>query len=129
MLNRPWRGPLVLGVLASLSCGAITSVATADHYHVNCVNHGLVHGASTNDSAFHSRVEGSTYDCAWFPSRCDPGQWSNVFMYGNAGRGATCDTFAGNVGPECVGLSRTAKGDIGIYVFAYHAHWAHNRCF
>ena len=114
----------MLAAAAAFSFGAIVSFATAGHYHVNCNNHGLVHGGSTADSAYHARVESAP---CWYPSRCDVGQWNNIIRYGTAGRGVTCDTFI-YAGPECAGLARVELGDVGVVVFNYHGHKAHSPC-
>ena len=35
----------------------MANVAFGNHYHNNCVNHGFVHGSSTGDNYFWSRIE------------------------------------------------------------------------
>lgn len=111
----------VLAATPAVSFAAITSLETADHYHVNCNNHGLVHGSSTRDSAYHSRVESGP--CQAYAA-CDVGQVSNIILRGSTNPGVTCDTFLSGYGPECDGFAKT--GTDGPFV--YHRHNAHNPC-
>jgi hypothetical protein len=66
------RGLLLLALLCAISFGAIVRVALADNYHVTCVGHGFVSGASDTDGSFFSRVDagcGSTYrECGIYTS-------------------------------------------------------------
>ena len=48
---------LIAILLSGFIWGAVVRVALADHYHVNCVGHGFVHGDSTSDGSFFARVE------------------------------------------------------------------------
>lgn len=116
------RGVLGLGAAAAFSFGAITNIATADHYHVNCNNHGLVHGSSTADSNYHSRVEGSPCVMA---SRCKVGQWGNNIREGWGTPGATCNIQLVGYGPECGGTADVFADKWGP---SFHRHYAHNRC-
>lgn len=56
--NKQLSGGLVLLVIiCAYSFGAIVNLASADNYHVTCVGHGFVSGASQSDGSFFSRVE------------------------------------------------------------------------
>ncbi|HEV3001563.1 MAG TPA: hypothetical protein VGW75_12550 [Solirubrobacteraceae bacterium] len=118
---RVQRGVLLLATLAAFAFGAVIKVASASHYHTNCNGHGLVHGNSTSDSAYHSRVEGGPCQRT---SRCDVGQFGNIVSYGGAAAGVTCDNFLSGYGPECYGNAWTRLTD----AFDYHRHDAHSPC-
>lgn len=116
-------GVLALAAAVAFSFGAIASVATADHYHVNCNNHGLVHGSSTADSNYHARVEG-TPCYARHNSACIVRQWTNYITATYASAGVTCNAHAVGYGPECAGAA-----DVELRgFFGEHRHYAHNRC-
>lgn len=119
--KRVSRGVLVLAAAAAFSFGTITSIATGEHYHVNCNNHGLVHGSSTADSNYHARVEGTP--CQEF-SFCRANQWGTAVVERYASTGQTCNAHAYGYGPECAG-----SADVNMYRHIYgHRHYAHNRC-
>jgi hypothetical protein len=115
------RGVLIPATAAAASFGAITSIATGAHYHVNCNDHGLVDGGSTSDSAYHSRVEGGPCHAS---SSCSIGQFNTIIYYGAASVGFTCDQFVSGYGPECAGFARVALTGR----FAEHRHDAHDPC-
>lgn len=117
-------GLLALGAAAAFSFGAITNIATADHYHVNCNNHGLVHGSSTVDSNYYARVEGTPCQGNTY---CMTGQYNSGIYYQNAGPGVTCNAPAPGYGPECAGWAKVELLRSGPE-FSYHQHYAHNRC-
>lgn len=50
-------GLVILVLFAAFSFGAIVRIAVADPYHVTCVGHGFVAGASDSDGSFFARVE------------------------------------------------------------------------
>ena len=108
--------------IAALSLGASTQVATADHYHTNCNDHGLVHGTYTSDNAFHARVTG--WSCQE-TSYCYAGG-PQGFLTGNAsGPGVTCDAFArGASRGECSAWAYVELDNR----FGWHVHYAHSRC-
>lgn len=116
------RGGLGFAAAVALSRGAITNIATADHYHVNCNNHGLVHGSSTADSNYHARVEGTP--CRGAYAYCGVGQWGNLISEGWTGAGVTCNVHAYGYGPECGGTADVLLESR----FSQHRHYAHNRC-
>lgn len=119
--RRTSRGLLTLAAAAAFSCGAITNIATADHYHVNCNNHGLVHGSSTSDSSYHARVEGTPCQGSSF---CRVGQWDSALVERWASAGQTCNAHAYGYGPECVGFA-----EVSLHGHIYgHRHNAHNWC-
>lgn len=114
-----WPRAAAAGLVLGIACGAMTAVAPASHYHVNCNNHGLVHGSSTTDGWFHSRVEGTPCQRG---SRCDVGQFSTIYYYGSAGAGVTCNQLLNAT--ECAGNAWVRLND----AFAYHRHDAHSPC-
>lgn len=118
------RGLLVLILFSAFSFAAIVRVATADHYHTNCVDHGFVHGESTTDGSFFGRVDagcGSTF------RTCD------LYTYGNligsmsvSGTSTTCNNWSLSYGSytECASTTHTSSSG----VFSSHVHKAHNWC-
>ncbi|HEX8103882.1 MAG TPA: hypothetical protein VF533_14795 [Solirubrobacteraceae bacterium] len=125
-LRRAGRPKVVacVALLAAFSWGAAVRVALADHYHTNCVGHGLVHGDSLTDGSYFSRVEagcGSPY------RRCDI--YSGGAFVGSAtvsGTTATCNLWSRNYPNtvECMSAARVYSQG----VFADHYHNAHNWC-
>ncbi len=118
------RGVAVLAAVAALSTGAIAGVAadaTADHWHVNCNGHGLVHGESTNDGSFFSRVDSGPCHNS---SRCDLFQYDSVLGYAAAAPGVTCNNWSRNYGNyyECPGNARVELSTR----FGYHRHNTHS---
>lgn len=123
--KRQSRGVLGPAAAVALSLGAITNVATADHYHINCNNHGLVHGSSTADSNYHARVEGTPCRGAAY---CTVGQWGNPLFDGYVpGNGTTCNVHAVGYGPECAGTA-DVEAFYANGAFVLHRHYAHSRC-
>jgi hypothetical protein len=114
---------LLIILLTGFAWGAMVKVALADHYHVACVGHGFVHGESTTDGSFFSRVEagcGSTY------RQCD--LYSNgSFIGGSSASGSlTCNLWSRSIGnfTECASTAHTYSAG----VFSNHVHKAHNWC-
>lgn len=93
----------------------------ANHFHVTCNNHGLVHGGSTFDGVYHSRVEGGP--CIG-ESRCDTGFAGSIIIYGIASPGFTCDNIYNSPVAECKGNAWTRLDGH----FVYHRHDAHSPC-
>lgn len=115
---------LLIILLAGFAWGAVVKVALADHYHVACVGHGFVHGDSTTDGSFFSRVEpgcGSTY------RQCD--LYSNGSFIGGSsvsGTSLTCNLWSRSIGnfTECASTAHVYSAG----VFSTHVHKAHNWC-
>jgi hypothetical protein len=114
---------LLIILLAGFAWGAVVKVALADHYHVACVGHGFVHGESTTDGSFFSRVEpgcGSTF------RQCQ--LYSNGSFVGSssAGGNLTCNLWSRSIGnfTECASTAHTYSAG----VFSNHVHKAHNWC-
>ena len=94
------HGLIVLALVAAFSFSAIVTTALANHFHtVNGIGHGFVHGSSTTDGSFFSRIDSHT------PSY---GFWADCTVYGNGGLttiasdsqayGATCNAWSGGTG-------------------------------
>lgn len=131
---QPRRSRLARFALVALAAACVAAVgastASAGHYHSagNCSTstpHGLVHGSSTNDSAFHARVEGA--DCG-YKKVCTPAianQWTSntVVTYGVSN---TCNSFASR-GPEgpCGFAVVGSVSQAGTTIISTHAHYSH----
>lgn len=117
---------LVVVCVAAVGAGA----ASADHYHSagNCstaTEHGLVHGSSTNDSAFHARVESA--NCG-YRKVCTPAvanRWTGTteVTYGVSVR---CNSFSSH-GPEgaCGFAVVGSAAQSGTLIFTSHPHYSH----
>ena len=117
------RGIVLLALLCAFSFGAIVKVALATSYHVTCVGHGFVEGASQTDGSFFARVDngcGATYrTCA-------------IYSY-NTFRGsqATWDSTICNVWSRDFGDYTECASSVSVYdqgVFSDHTHIAPNWC-
>ena len=120
-LTRPLLG-LVLA--CAFSFGAMSSFAVAhEHFHTNCVPHGFVHGTSTTDGSFHSRVESG---CGSGQRRCAIYSYGSLRGEGFASGGATCNLWSNAYGnyTECASTSHTYYNG----VFSDHVHKATNWC-
>jgi hypothetical protein len=115
---------LLLMAVVGFAWGAAVTLATAGHYHVACVAHGFVHGDSTTDGSFFSRVEPG---CGSTLRRCE------LYTYGSfigsetaSGTTTTCNLWSRSFGnyTECASKSHNYSAG----VFASHAHLAHNYC-
>jgi hypothetical protein len=114
----------MLYLAVAIAAGAIWWVtdAWANHYHVNCVGHGFVHGSSTTDNEFHSRVENGCGNPG--AKRCDLD-----FIDGNgdpkgsvpAGVDATCNTPSNGQWGEYASVAIVDFNG----VFSVHNHSAH----
>ena len=121
--SRRLRGPLVALVLAcSFSFGAIVEFALADDYHVNCVGHGFLHGASQTDGSFFARVEGG---CGSGSRSCDIYTWGS-YVGGLTVNAATCNAWSRDWGDytECASTSHSTFSPY----FGNHVHKASNWC-
>lgn len=121
--RRPTVVPFI-ALLAAFSWGAAVRVALADHYHTNCIAHGLVHGSNTYDGSFHSRVETG---CGSVSRRCEIWE-GGIYVGGTSVVQATavCNTWSQSFNypaAECLGIAKV-RGDI----LAEHPHRAHNWC-
>jgi hypothetical protein len=111
-------------LVCAFSFGAIVQVARADHYHVNCVPHGFVHGANTNDGLFYAQVEAG---CGSTSRSCDlytSGSWDGGITVD--GTSATCTAQSTSYGSfsECHSTAHVES----VGVFSSHVHKAHNWC-
>lgn len=115
---------VVLLLLCAVSFGAIAQVAWASHhYHVTCVPHGFVHGDSTSDGSFFSRVE---YGCSSEARRCAIYNYGNFIARVIVGGTSTCNAWSRNYGTyrECA-----SSAHVEYYgVFSEHGHLAANWC-
>lgn len=114
----------LLASVCAFSFGAVVTVAYASsHYHVSCVGNGFVHGDSTTDGSFFSRVESgcssATRSCTLFVSGSYIGQ---ILTSGSS----TCNLWSRTYGnySECAGMARVRFDG----VFSEHDHYANNRC-
>jgi hypothetical protein len=114
----------LLMAIAGFAWGGLVTVALANHYHVNCVGHGLVHGASTTDGSFFARVEAGCGS----PSRSCKLYTNGSFDGGEtvSGSTTTCNAWSRSFGnyTECASSAHVASSG----VFAEHVHFAHNWC-
>jgi hypothetical protein len=120
---RRLRGGLVALVLASsFSFGAIVELAVADDYHVNCVGHGFLQGASDTDGSFFSRVEAG---CGSGSRRCDLYTWGS-YIGGLTVGAATCNAWSRDWGDytECASTAHLKF----LPYFDDHVHKASNWC-
>lgn len=112
--------------LIAWSAASGTAPASAAHYHVNCVAHGLVHGSSTNDGAAHSRVESGCSGQS-FCKMDDPNHPDGAgnplqlgFQFTNSS--TTCNVFVNNYPfGEWSFRSRTSRSG----QFGEHSHYPH----
>ncbi|MEA2190553.1 MAG: hypothetical protein QOI73_674 [Solirubrobacteraceae bacterium] len=113
---------LTLTLTCAFCFGAIVKLAFADDYHVTCVGHGFVHGASQTDGSFFSRVESG---CGAASRKCDI-YVSGVFVGGYWVGNATCNAWSRDFGnyTEC---HATAHVQL-VGAFADHVHKASNWC-
>jgi hypothetical protein len=115
---------LIVILLSGFVWGAVVRVALADHYHVNCVGHGFVHGESTTDGSFFARVE---QGCGVTLRTCD--LYTNGSFIGGqvvSAAGTTCNAWSRNYGSysECASTAHVYARDL----FGEHVHKAHNWC-
>ena len=114
---------IVLTLCCSFAFAAVVTTAFADHYHVNCVGHGFVHGDNTTDGSFFARVE---YGCGTGTRYCA------IYNYGSfkgdqlVGGSTTCNLWSQSLGSyaECGSTAHVGYGG----VFDTHVHKAHNWC-
>jgi hypothetical protein len=115
--------PLLIGLalICAVSFGAIVKLAFADDYHVTCVGHGFLNGASTTDGSFFSRVENG---CGAGWRSCDL-YVSGVHLGGITSSGS-CNAWSRTYGDytECHGTSHT---EFTPY-FNDHVHKSSNWC-
>jgi hypothetical protein len=114
---------VLLLAIAGFAWGAAVTVALAEHYHVNCVGHGFVHGDSTTDGSFFARVEAG---CGTASRSCDL-YTGGSFIAGDTVTGsATCNVWSRTFGnfTECASTAHVAYTG----VFSSHVHKAHNWC-
>ncbi len=106
-------------------------MAFAEHYHVHCnaggaAGHGFVHGASTDDYAWHARVE---LGCGRTLKHCEGGSFGRGSKGYTQSLESTCDrlVYGSTFWPkdrECWGwASVSQEGRISA-----HYHYPHNRC-
>jgi hypothetical protein len=111
-------------LFSAFSFGAITKVAVGEHWHSNCVAHGFVHGDSTTDGSFFSRVEAG---CGSTSRRCEIYNWGSfVGSISVGGTTTTCNAWSRNYGDytECASTAHVYSSG----VFNEHIHKAHNWC-
>src|SRR5918998_251936 len=115
---------VLIVLLAGFIWGAAVKVALAEHYHVACVAHGFVHGESTTDGSFHSRVDAG---CGSGYRQCEI--YSNGSFQGRStvsSASGTCNLWSRSLGSytECASTAHTYSAG----VFSNHVHKAHNWC-
>lgn len=121
-LNQNGVGRIALVAIA-VTCAVLVGASTANagHYHTNCVGHGYVHGSSTIDNAFHSRVEAG---CGNPGKKTCLLRKSGVNIGGTSvptGQNSTCNFFG-----CCSYNEETSWADVDFDgVFASHTHLAH----
>jgi hypothetical protein len=118
------RSVLIGAVVAALA-GFGTQAAVGNHYHTTCVGNGLVHGTSTTDNSYHSRVEsdGVSGGCGDGMRTCTLYTGSTLRGGGTAYDPTTCNFWVGS-GTECLGSAHVDFDG----AWASHVHYAHNWC-
>lgn len=115
------RKTLVLATVM-LALLVFNGTASAGHYHNNCVDHGLVHGSSTTDNSWHSRVEGGCGNPGM--KSCLVVSASGVTFYASyigTGNNATCNQWSNYCCSE-----QSGHANVGfVNVFSSHNHYAH----
>jgi hypothetical protein len=131
---REQRGLLVLLLVAAFSFSAITSAALAAHFHAyacdgGCsIGHGVVHGDSTTDGSFFSRIDAHASGI--------PGSfWSTCALYANLTHlgseetpyGQGCSPWSGGTGfwNESQARATVVSQDGSQYAIPSHTHTAH----
>jgi hypothetical protein len=116
---------LAVGAVIAALAGFATQSAVGNHYHTTCVGNGFVHGTSTDDSSFHSRVESDGVS-----GGCGDGSRVCALYTSGAFRGSatawdpnTCNFWVGT-GSECASEAHVDFNG----VWASHTHYAHNWC-
>jgi hypothetical protein len=114
---------VLLLLFSAFSFGAITRVALAEHFHTNCVGHGFVHGSSTTDGSFFSRVE---HGCGTGTKYCAIYTWGSFVGDMSVAGSDTCNLWSRNYGTptECASTAHVSYSG----VFSNHVHKAHNWC-
>ena len=114
---------LIAILLSGFIWGAVVRVALADHYHVNCVGHGFVHGDSTSDGSFFARVE---QGCGSTLRECDLYTNGNFIGGQVVAAQGTCNAWSRNYGSysECASTAHVYAQSL----FSDHVHKAHNYC-
>jgi hypothetical protein len=118
-------GVVLLALICAFSFGAIVRYASADNYHVTCVGHGFVSGASESDGSFFSRVE---HGCSSTSRTCA------VYTYGSYqgsqsqyDSGSDCSAWSRDFNPsltECASAAHVTDPA----AFSAHAHAAPGWC-
>lgn len=118
----------VIAVVLTFACAAAfaasVQVATAAHWHSNCVNHGILHGESSDDASFFSRVEAG---CSSNDQRTCDVYVSGSYVGGLSATGSTtCSAWSRSYGwyTECAGSAVVSFSG----VFGSHTHYAHSPC-
>jgi hypothetical protein len=113
---------LALALVCAFSFGAIVKIAFADDYHVTCVGHGYVHGASQTDGSFFARVESG---CGSNWRSCDIYVWGN-HIGGLTVGDAMCSAWSRDYGDytECASTAHVEFNG----QFSEHVHKASNWC-
>lgn len=123
-MERPGVGAVRAAVLAALTLAAMVAfsgTATANHYHTNCVGHGMVHGSSTTDGSFFARVEGGCSDPGMKTCSVRTGSLVYATSYIGTGNPATCNQWSNYC---CAEQSSYATVDFNG-VFSSHSHYPH----
>lgn len=115
-------GKLLVLVAALAAMLVFSATASAGHYHTNCVGHGLVHGSSTTDNSWHSRVEGGCGNPGMKSCLVKSGGGTTYYAsYIGTGNPATCNQWSNYC---CGEQSGYATVDFNA-VFSSHNHSAH----
>lgn len=117
-------GLLLLVLVCAFSFGAIVQIARADHYHVNCVGHGFVHGSNTSDGLFYAQVQtgcGSTSRSCYLYTN---GSFDGGYVVGGVSTTCTAQSTTFGSYTECLSTAHVAAAG----VFSDHVHKAHNWC-
>ncbi|MEA2494929.1 MAG: hypothetical protein QOJ29_2840 [Thermoleophilaceae bacterium] len=116
---------LALGAVIAAVAGFGSQAAIGSHYHTTCVGNGFVHGDSTTDGSFHSRVEsdGVTGGCGDGSRVCTLYTWGSYRGGSTAWDPTTCNFWVGS-GTECASEAHVDFNG----AWASHVHYAHNWC-
>jgi hypothetical protein len=113
---------LLMTLVCAFSFGAIVRLAFADDYHVACVGHGHLQGASQTDGSFFARVEAG---CGSGTRDCDLFVWGG-YIGGLSVGNATCTAWSRDFGDftECASTAHLRF----LPYFNEHVHKASNWC-
>lgn len=116
------KGLLLLALVAAFGFSAVVTTAVGAHFHDyacngNCsTGHGMVHGSSTTDNAFHSRVDSRPPNPGGFWAQCVLRRYpdQNVYIVGEkTSYGDLCNAFTNGGWYEQASIAKVHSYDCG----------------